>query len=109
MFGVKPAIRRYRNKLGPELSKRYGSGPYTRAQVEVAAKDLKLSQKHIQYAYLLFCEKITLDPQIYSGENIDKMQGVITAAFSGGVVAAPIDALLGGSDGGGGGGGGGGE
>jgi len=113
VFGEKSAIRKYRRKLSLELSQRYSiSGPYTQAQVDTTIRDLRLSKKHVQYAYLMFCEQEVWGQEKLSESTIDRMQETIAAAVGGGIAAMPIDTLFGGSDGDGGGfgdGGGGGD
>ena len=113
MIGEKSAIRKYQTSLPVELSKRYGgSGPYTQAQVEVTIEDLGLSNKHIKYAYLMFCDQQSLDNNVYTDQAIKKMKSIITTAFGGGIVGGSGDSIFGASGGDGGfgdGGGGGGE
>ena len=99
MIGQSSAIRKYQKKLPTELSKRYGgSGPYTQAQVEKTIDDLGLNRRYIRYAYLMYCERENMDREIFTDDVVEKMNGAIAAAVSGGIVAAPMDALLGTTD-----------
>lgn len=113
MFSEKSVIRKYRRKLTPELSKRYGgSAPYTQAQIDTTLRDLRLNTRYVQYAYLMFCEQEVLERENISESVLDRMHETIVAAIGGGIAAVPIDALFGGADGDGGGfgdGGGGGD
>jgi hypothetical protein len=91
MFGKKSAIRKYKRKLPPELSKRYGGiGPYSQLQVERTVKDLKLSFCHISYAYLMYCDLKKLPESLYKNEPLDVMLKVITTATSGGFMASGV-------------------
>ena len=100
MLGEKPAIRKYRRKLPSELAKRYGSsGPYTRAQIDTTIRDLRLSRRHVHYAYLLYCDGSALPSSEFPQTAIDRMHTVIAGAASGGVIAASADAFLGLSEG----------
>ena len=113
MFSEKSVIRKYRRKLTPELSKRYGGGgPYTQAQVDTTVRDLRLNNRCVQYAYLMFCEQDVLGQEDVSELDLNRMHETIAVAIGGGITAAPIDTLFGGADGDGGGfgdGGGGGD
>ena len=114
MLGESATIRKFRKKLTPELSKRYGgSGPYTQAQVETTVRELRLNDRYIRYAYLMFCEHEVLEQEQVSESTILKMEDVVAAAVGGGIAAMPIDAIFGSGDGDGGGfgdgGGGGGD
>ena len=111
MLGESATIRKYRKKLTPELSKRYGfNGPYTQAQVDTTVRELRLNDRYIRYAYLMFCEQEVLEQEQVSESAILKMQDVVAATVGGGIAAWPIDAMFGdgGGDGGGFGDGGGG-
>ena len=103
MIGEKSAIRRYRRKLSPELQSRYGSGPYTQAQVDRTVAELRLSKRHIRYAYLMHCEEQVLDSEGVSGIALEKMRESLAATAGAGIASTPIDVLFGGTDGDGGG------
>ena len=103
MLGKNTTIRKFRRKLIPELSKRYGGkGPYTRAQVETTIRKLRLNDRYIRYAYLMFCEQEVLEQEQVSDSAILKMQDTVAAAVGGGIAAMPVDAIFGGGDGSGG-------
>ena len=77
---AKSPQRKFRRKLTPELSKRYGSkGPYTRAQVETTIRELRLNDKYIRYTYLMFCEQEQI-----SESAILKMQDAVAATVGDG-------------------------
>ncbi len=74
MFGKKSAIRKYLKVLPDELARRYGgSAPWTRAQVATTVRDRNLSERHIQYAYLLFCQREVLYDEGVDDSAADKM------------------------------------
>ncbi len=101
MLGEKSAIRKYRAKLPEELSRRYGGkGPYTEAQVSKTVSDLRLSDRYIQYAYLMYCHDEVLEQYGLAGEKLQDMLGVIASVGGGGIVAGAIEPIFGGGDGG---------
>ncbi len=115
MFGKNSAIRKYQKKLPSELTKRYGGkGPYSEGQVNTTVAELGLSKRHIQYAFLLYCEQRVLVERGLDESVISNMLAVVATASAGGIFAVSSDAMFGSGDGdgggdGGGGGGGGGE
>lgn len=112
LIGEKSAIRKYKLRLPSELSRRYGSGPYTEAQVKSAVADLRLSSRHIQYAYLMYCQEEVLEQYGLVGEKVQSMLSSIAAVGTSGFAASIVDPIFSPSDGDGGGGfdgGGGGE
>lgn len=112
MIGKEAAIKRYRKKLPAELAKRYGGKPpYTEAQVSKTVQDLRLNQRFIRYAFLMYCEQEVLAGQGVDESTIAIMLAEIEQVSGGSVIAVPIDAVfgIGDSDGGSIGEGGGGE
>ena len=74
MFGEKHAIRKYHSKLPEELSRRYGGrGPYTEGQVTTTVKELGLSDRFVQYAYVMYCHEEVLDQYGLAGEKLQTM------------------------------------
>jgi len=62
MFGKNSIIRKYKYKLRPALAKRYGgSATYTKAQIDKTVDELGFNNRHIQYAYLMYCDVSTLN------------------------------------------------
>lgn len=110
MFGKKSAIRKYKRKLGAELSNRYGgAASYTKAQVDVTVNDLRLNPRYIHYAYIMYCDYQAFDEKDFP-EPVDSMNDTISSAMTGGIVAtmffgASYDGDSGGGFGGCGGGG----
>lgn len=94
MFGKKEAIRKYAKKLPGELSHRYGSEPYTQAQVKKTVEDLRLSREHIQYAYLLFCEREVLYEEGVGDKGVEEMLEVSRIAAGSGVAGLVCGALM---------------
>lgn len=110
MFGKKAAIRKYIKKLPDELSRRYGgSGPYTRAQVEKTVHDLRLSKRHLPYAYLLFCNEKMLEELGIDASGAERMANTVRDAARPSASGLPLGVLLAGSDSGPGDSGGGGD
>ncbi|AOT08727.1 DUF6559 family protein [Pseudoalteromonas luteoviolacea] len=110
MVGKKSAIRKYQSKLRPELSQRYGgSHLYTQAQVDIIIKELGLSERYIQYAYLMYCDINLINNARFQNESVESMNQTIAAAIGGGLIATSIDSIFFGGDSGDGGFGGGGE
>lgn len=104
MFGKKSAIRNYNAKLRPELSIRYGGiGPYSKSQIDVTVHDLKLSKRHIQYAYLIFSDVNELDNSVLRKESIPTMQETVIAALGTGFMFDSASTFIYGDDSGGGG------
>ncbi|MEJ2680754.1 MAG: hypothetical protein P8176_03635 [Gammaproteobacteria bacterium] len=100
MLGERLAIRKYLRKLPPALSKRYGgSGPYTPNQVAKTVDDLKLNERYIRYAYLMYCERSRLDRDTFTDDAVDVMLNTIALAAGGGILNASLNALRGGADG----------
>tara|TARA_R100000789_G_scaffold63144_2_gene59962 strand:- start:326 stop:679 length:354 start_codon:yes stop_codon:yes gene_type:complete len=108
-------IDQYQRLLPASLSQRYGgSGPYTMAQVERTMEHLRLDRTCIYYAYLIYCEKAALDPEIFTDQAVANMSQDIDAASMPGAGVGPLASLFGidgfagdgGCDGGGAGGGG---
>ena len=113
MFGKNSTIRKYKYKLRPALAKRYGgSATYTKAQVDKTVDELGFSNRHIQYAYLMYCDVHTFNTNTSPNESTETMQSTITAATGAGIFGSFFGSMLygggsggsGGSDGGSGGG-----
>jgi hypothetical protein len=114
MFGKNSAIRKYKYKLRPALAKRYGgSAKYTKGQVDKTIEHLRLSNKHIQYAYLMYCDEETFNTHKSSTESTGSMSDTITTATGFGFLGPFFGSIIygsgsndgggfGGSDGGGG-------
>lgn len=99
MFGEKAAIRKYLDKLPSELQKRYGKPvPYSVGQVEKTIHDLSLNKRHIEYAYLIFCERQVLSDFDIDDEKYDKMLSRTKIAAEPSVVGAITGAYTGGSE-----------
>ena len=94
MFGKKKAIKKYVKKLPGELSHRYGSGPYTQAQVKKTVEDLGFSREYIQFAYLLFCEREVLSEEGVSDKEVEEMREVSSKAAGAGVAGLVSGALV---------------
>ena len=88
------AIKQYINKLPEELSSRYGTAPYTQGQVDRTVNDLRLSDKFIRYAYLIYCEQKVLQDQHVTPAEIQKMQELLAVTAAGGIVAIPVEGLF---------------
>ena len=100
MAGLSSIIRKYHKKLAPELRRRYGGGgPWTQAQVDTTVRELKLNDRYIRYAYLMYCEREVLAREQLPESGIGKMQDTIAAAVGGGLATAPLDVVFGGVDG----------
>jgi len=113
MFGKNSAIRKYKYKLRPALAKRYGGSPvYTQAQVDKTIEELGFNKRHIQYAYLMYCDENTFTSNTSSNENREDMSNTIAAATTFGFIGSIFYSSGSSDDGGGGfsdGGSGGGE
>jgi len=96
MFGRKSAIRKYRQKLPAELSKRYGgTGPYTPEQVRATVDDIGLNHRFIHYAYLMYCSQAAIAGQGIDASAADEMQTEIDQLSSGGLLTSPLDVIAG--------------
>lgn len=100
MAGRSAVIRKYHRKLAPELGRRYGgSGPWTLAQVDATVRELKLNDRFIRYAYLMYCEREVLAREQLPESDIARMHDTVAAAVGGGLAVAPLDVVFGGVDG----------
>lgn len=91
MFTQNNAIRTYRDKLSPVLVKRYGgSGQYTQAQITKTAAELRLNQKYIRYAFLMYCHPENLDSDFFKDDDIHTMQTTIATALGGGLSMSTV-------------------
>ena len=74
------AVRQFYRKLTPELSRRYGRAPYSPLQVERTVRELKLSERHLMYAQLMFCKPSSLNLSGYTQSQLEIMKRVIVKA-----------------------------
>jgi len=95
------AIKSYLNKLPGELSKRYGgSGPYTEGQLKTTIEELRLNDRYIRYAFLMFCSEEVVASQGVDSDAVVQMTNEISkVSESGGIAAAPLGALFGSGEG----------
>lgn len=102
MIGKKSAIRKYKKKLAPELSRRYGgNGPYTEAQVKTAVNDLGLKHRFIHFAYLMYCSQAELARQGIDDASANDMHATIEKATAASIFTAPLNVIFGSGDDGG--------
>ena len=74
------AVARYRNNLGPALQRRYGVlSSYTPQQVRRTIQDSGLSQRFVEYAYLLHCGEQYLLEQGAEQADIDALNTQLDA------------------------------
>lgn len=96
MFGkkkaLKQAIKSYLDYLPQALSERYGKNTlYTEGQVASMVRDLKLDDRYIRYACLIYCDNINAN-DIGGFENTKShdMQKTIEYVAAGGFLGALI-------------------
>lgn len=100
MLGRKAAIRKYLHKLPSELAKRYGGGgPYSVGQVSTTVNDLRLSKKHINYAYLLFCSDSDIEGLGIDHPALDKMYAIAQTSAGPGLAGLCMGLLVAGDSG----------
>ncbi|MEC4729127.1 hypothetical protein HWQ46_26850 [Shewanella sp. D64] len=105
MFGKNSTIRKYKYKLRPALAKRYGgSATYTKGQVDKTVEALRLNDRYIQYAYLMYCDVNTFSTNKSSNESTQSMNDTISTATGFGILGPFFGSIFygGGSDDGGG-------
>jgi hypothetical protein len=84
-FGKKRAIKKYLKNLPTALRQRYGaSEKYTDGQVHTTIEHLGLSQRYIEFAYLMFCGEQALIEQGKEQLYIDKLSAFLAQGSFGG-------------------------
>lgn len=107
MFGKKSTIRKYKYKLRPLLAKRYGgSATYTKGQVDTTVEEMGFDKRHINYAYLMYCDVATYTANSPENESTESMNNTIASVSGVGIFGALFGSSYysGGDDGGGSGG-----
>ena len=85
------AIRKYLSRLPQALAERYGSGPYSAAQVDIAVGELRLSDRYVHYAYALYCHEDVLEHYGLAGEKLQDIFNSVAAASGGGITALALE------------------
>ena len=85
------AINQYHSQLGQELANRYGgANTYTQSQVLTAINDLGMNKDHIEYAYLLYCDKDYYEEHPIAQNEYDLLIKDIEKALDGGLWSKPV-------------------